>query len=312
MTSGPFAYRCKGDCPVREAKRGRQAPCERITKGPTPNQHRFSRNGHLFTFAVFQHSRSNILEEKKSRRRGHWPQQRIKVNLRVPPPISGEYQSQLWRAADTLRGNIDAAEYKHVVLPLIFLKYISDAFEELHEELESKADEGMDSEEPDYYTANNVFWVPKEARWSTIQSQARQNTNGTTIDQAMTAIERDNSALRGVLDLVSNIKVGGADAQATDVLGRVYEYFLEQFAMAEGRKGGEFYTPRSVVQLLVAMIEPYKGRVYDPCCGSAGMFIQSVRFIEAHATGNGNGEEPETTCPSTGRNRTRLHGASPG
>ena len=165
----------------------------------------------------------------------------------------------------------------------------------------------MDSEEPDYYTANNVFWVPKEARWSTIQSQARQNTNGTTIDQAMTAIERDNSALRGILpkdygrdaldkqrlgeviDLVGNIKVGGADAQATDVLGRVYEYFLEQFAMAEGRKGGEFYTPRSVVQLLVAMIEPYKGRVYDPCCGSAGMFIQSVRFIEAHATGNGNG-----------------------
>ena len=232
MTSGPFAYRCKGDCPVREAKRGREAPCERITKAHTPNQHRFSRNGHLFTFAVFQHSRSNILEEKKSRRRGHWPQQRIKANLRVPAPDIGEYQSQLWRAADTLRGNIDAAEYKHVVLPLIFLKYISDAFEELHEELESKADEGMDLEEPDYYTANNVFWVPKEARWSTIQSQARQNTNGTTIDQAMTAIERDNSALRGVLpkdygrdaldkqrlgeviDLVSNIKVGGSGASS--------------------------------------------------------------------------------------------------
>ena len=222
-------------------------------------------------------------------------------------PDIGEYQSQLWRAADTLRGNIDAAEYKHVVLPLIFLKYISDAFEELHEELESTADEEMDPEEPDYYTAKNVFWVPKEARWSTIQSKARQQSNGATIDQAMTAIERDNSALRGVLpkdygrdaldkqrlgeviDLVSNIKVGGAEAQATDVLGRVYEYFLEQFAMAEGRKGGEFYTPRSVVQLLVAMIEPYQGRVYDPCCGSAGMFIQSVRFIEAHATGNGNG-----------------------
>ena len=222
-------------------------------------------------------------------------------------PDIGEYQSQLWRAADTLRGNIDAAEYKHVVLPLIFLKYISDAFEELHEELESKVDEGMDPEERDYYTASNVFWVPKEARWPIIQSQARQQTNGATIDQAMTAIERDNPDLRGVLpkdygrdaldkqrlgeviDLVSNIKVGGADAQATDVLGRVYEYFLEQFAMAEGRKGGEFYTPRSVVQLLVSMIEPYQGRVYDPCCGSAGMFIQSIRFIEAHATGNGNG-----------------------
>ena len=222
-------------------------------------------------------------------------------------PDIREYQSQLWRAADTLRGNIDAAEYKHVVLPLIFLKYISDAFEELHEELATRANEGVDPEEPDYYTANNVFWVPKEARWSTIQSQTKQNTNGATIDQAMIAIERDNSTLRGVLpkdygrdaldkqrlgeviDLVSNIKVGGADAQATDVLGRVYEYFLEQFAMAEGRKGGEFYTPRSVVQLLVAMTEPYQGRVYDPCCGSAGMFVQSVRFIEAHATGNGNG-----------------------
>ena len=225
---------------------------------------------------------------------------------RTAPDI-GEYQSQLWRAADTLRGSIDAAEYKHVVLPLIFLKYISDAFEELHEELESQADQGVDPEEPDYYTANNVFWVPQEARWSNIQARARQQTNGATIDQAMTAIERDNQALRGVLpkdfgrdgldkqvlgqviDLVSNVKVGGAEAQATDVLGRVYEYFLEQFAMAEGRKGGEFYTPRSVVQLLVEMLRPYRGRVYDPCCGSAGMFIQSIRFIEAHATSNGNG-----------------------
>ena len=222
-------------------------------------------------------------------------------------PDIGEYQSQLWRAADTLRGNIDAAEYKHVVLPLIFLKYISDAFEELHEELKSQAGDGVDPEEPDYYKAKNVFWVPQEARWSNIQAQARQQTNGATIDQAMTAIERDNQALRGVLpkdfgrdgldkqvlgqviDLVSNIKVGGAEAQATDVLGRVYEYFLEQFAMAEGRKGGEFYTPRSVVQLLVEMLRPYRGRAYDPCCGSAGMFIQSIRFIESHASGNGNG-----------------------
>ena len=222
-------------------------------------------------------------------------------------PDIGEYQSHLWRAADTLRGNIDAAEYKHVVLPLIFLKYISDAFEELHEELVSREGEGVDPEEPDYYKASNVFWVPQEARWSKIQAQARQQTNGSTIDQAMTAIERDNQALRGVLprdfgrdgldkqvlgqviDLVSNIKVGGAEAQATDVLGRVYEYFLEQFAMAEGRKGGEFYTPRSVVQLLVEMLRPYRGRVYDPCCGSAGMFIQSIRFIESHASGNGNG-----------------------
>ena len=226
---------------------------------------------------------------------------------KVTAPDIGTYQSKLWQTAENLRGNVDAAEYKHVVLPLIFLKYISDTFEELYEELESQTDEGVDPEEPDYYTAKNVFWVPQEARWSTIQSKARQQTNGATIDQAMTAIEQENPALRGVLpkdygrdaldkqrlgdviDLVSNIKVGGAEAQATDVLGRVYEYFLEQFAIAEGRKGGEFYTPHSVVQLLVAMIEPFRGRVYDPCCGSAGMFIQSVRFINSHATGNGNG-----------------------
>ena len=230
-----------------------------------------------------------------------------KTELKGKAPDIGEYESQLWRAADMLRGSVDAAEYKHVVLPLVFLKYISDAFAELYEALESDGDPDTDPEEPDYYKANNVFWVPEEARWNGIQSQAKQPTIGATIDQAMTAIERDNPALRGVLpkdygrdtidkqrlgevvDLVSNIKVGGAEAQATDVLGRVYEYFLEQFAMAEGRKGGEFYTPRSVVQLLVEMIEPYQGRVYDPCCGSAGMFIQSIRFIEAHATGNGNG-----------------------
>ena len=218
-----------------------------------------------------------------------------------------EYGPQLWRMADTLRGSMDAAEYKHVVLPLIFLKYISDAFEELHEILLSQADDGADPEEPDEYKAKNVFWVPAEARWSRIQSRAKQEDIGKTIDDAMTTIENDNPALRGVLpkdfgrdavdkerlgdvvNLVSNINVGTEEARSTDVLGRVYEYFLEQFALAEGRKGGEFYTPRSVVQLLVEMIEPYKGRVYDPCCGSAGMFIQSMRFIEAHSSGNGNG-----------------------
>ena len=222
---------------------------------------------------------------------------------------TAELGPQLWGTANTLRGNIDAAEYKHVVLPLMFLKYISDAFEELHEELESKADEGYDPEQPDEYAERNVFWVPMEARWSNIQSQARQEDIGATIDRAMDVIERDNKPLQGVLpknfgredldkqvlgqvvDLVSNIKVGGAQAQATDVLGQVYEYFLEQFAIAEGRKGGEFYTPRSVVRLLVEMIEPYSGRVFDPCCGSAGMFVQSVKFIEAHATGNGNGKK---------------------
>ena len=218
-----------------------------------------------------------------------------------------ELAPKLWATANALRGNIDAAEYKHVVLPLMFLKYISDAFEELHEELESKADEGYDPEEPDEYRERNVFWVPQEARWSIIQFRARQEDIGATIDRAMDVIERDNQSLNGVLprnfgrddldkqvlgqvvDLVSNIKVGGTEAQATDVLGQVYEYFLEQFAIAEGRKGGEFYTPRSVVRLLVEMIEPYQGRVFDPCCGSAGMFIQSVKFIEAHAKGNGNG-----------------------
>ena len=218
-----------------------------------------------------------------------------------------DYGPQLWGMANALRGNIDAAEYKHIVLPLIFLKYISDAFEELHEELESKADEGYDPEQPDEYSERNVFWVPMEARWSNIQSRARQEDIGATVDRAMDVIERDNEPLKGVLPknygrddldkqvlgdvvaLVSNIKVGGTQALATDVLGQVYEYFLEQFAIAEGRKGGEFYTPRSVVRLLVEMIEPYSGRVFDPCCGSAGMFVQSVKFIEAHATGNGNG-----------------------
>lgn len=218
-----------------------------------------------------------------------------------------EYGPDLWRAANLLRGSMDAAEYKHVVLPLMFLKYISDAFEEVHAELESKVDEGYDPEEPDEYAERNVFWVPPEARWSIIQSRSKMEEIGRTIDDAMSAIERDNPALRsvlpkdygregldkerlgGVVDLVSNIQVGTEEARSTDVLGRVYEYFLEQFALAEGRKGGEFYTPRSVVRLLVEMIEPYNGRVYDPCCGSAGMFVQSMKFIEAHASGNGNG-----------------------
>ena len=218
-----------------------------------------------------------------------------------------DYRAELWRMADALRGSMDAAEYKHVVLGLIFLKYISDAFEEAHAQLEAERDEGADPEDPDEYRGQNIFWVPPEARWPMLQAQARQPTIGQAIDYAMGAIERDNAALKDVLpkeyarpaldknrlgqvvDLVSNIRVGGAAARATDVLGHVYEYFLEQFALAEGRKGGEFYTPRSVVQLLVEMLEPYTGRVYDPCCGSAGMFVQSLAFIRAHASGNGNG-----------------------
>ncbi|APF20249.1 N-6 DNA methylase [Caldithrix abyssi DSM 13497] len=210
------------------------------------------------------------------------------------------YEAELWRMADALRGSMDAAEYKHVVLGLIFLKYISDAFEELHAKLEAEIDQGADPEDPDEYRAKNVFWVPKEARWSALKNNAKQPNIGTLVDDAMHAIERDNPSLKNVLpkdyarpsldkqrlgqliDMVSNIMVGDAEARSKDVLGRVYEYFLSQFASAEGKKGGEFYTPRSVVKLLVEMLEPYKGRVYDPCCGSAGMFVQSEKFIKAH------------------------------
>ena len=209
--------------------------------------------------------------------------------------------------ADALRGSMDAAEYKHVVLGLIFLKYISDAFEEMHARLEGEQDEGADPEDPDEYRAENIFWVPPEARWSHLGAQAKQPVVGRLVDNAMAAIERDNTVLKDVLpkdyarpaldkqrlgqliDMISNIRVGDADARSKDVLGRVYEYFLSQFASAEGKKGGEFYTPRCIVRLLVEMLEPYRGRVYDPCCGSSGMFVQSVEFIRAHATGNGNG-----------------------
>ena len=217
------------------------------------------------------------------------------------------HEADLWRMADALRGSMDAAEYKHVVLGLIFLKYISDAFEEMHARLEAERDEGADPEDPDEYRAENIFWVPPEARWSRLAAQARQPAVGRLVDDAMTAIERDNPALEDVLprdyarpaldkqrlgqliDMIGNIRVGDADARSKDVLGRVYEYFLSQFASAEGKKGGEFYTPRCVVKLLVEMLEPWRGRVYDPCCGSSGMFVQSVEFIRAHATGNGNG-----------------------
>jgi len=217
------------------------------------------------------------------------------------------YEAELWQMADALRGSMDAAEYKHVVLGLIFLKYISDAFEEAHARLEAERDQGADPEDPDEYRAQNIFWVPPEARWAQLKHQAKQPTIGQLVDDAMAAIERDNPQLKGVLpkdyarpaldktrlgqviDLVSNVRVGDEEARSKDVLGRVYEYFLEQFALAEGRKGGEFLTPHSVVGLLVEMIEPLQGRVYDPCCGSGGMFVQSKRFIAAHATGNGNG-----------------------
>lgn len=207
------------------------------------------------------------------------------------------FEEKLWKAADKLRSNVDAAEYKHVVLGLIFLKYISDSFEERHKQLQ--ADKEADPEDRDEYTAKNVFWVPKEARWEFIQSNAKQPEIGKIIDNAMDAIEKDNPTLKGVLpkeytkpgidktrlgelvDLVATIGLGDKASKEKDILGQVYEYFLGQFASAEGKNGGQFYTPKCIVKFLVEMIEPYKGRVYDPCCGSGGMFVQSEKFVEA-------------------------------
>jgi len=209
-----------------------------------------------------------------------------------------DLESKLWSAADKLRGHIDAAEYKHVVLGLIFLKYISDAFQELYDQLSQ--DEYADPEDRDEYLAENIFWVPREARWLNLQQNAKSPEIGVMIDRAMAAIERDNPSLKGVLpqdygredldkrrlgeliDLISTIAMGDRESRSQDILGRVYEYFLGQFASAEGKKGGQFYTPKPVVRLLVEMLEPYKGRVYDPCCGSGGMFVQSEKFIEEH------------------------------
>ena len=209
------------------------------------------------------------------------------------------FENQMWAAADKLRGHMDASEYKHVVLGLIFLKYISDAFQAKYKKLEAtKATEYTDPEDRDEYSAANIFWVPKEARWAKLQSSAKQPTIGKIVDDAMVAIEKENPTLKGVLpkdysrssldkyrlgeliDIISKIGLGDDESRSKDILGRVYEYFLGRFAAAEGKGGGEFYTPRCVVNLLVRMIEPYKGRVYDPCCGSGGMFVQSERFVE--------------------------------
>ncbi|MEW6028358.1 MAG: class I SAM-dependent DNA methyltransferase [Chloroflexota bacterium] len=208
-------------------------------------------------------------------------------------------EAELWQAADKLRGHLDAADYKSVVLGLIFLKYVSDMFEQVRARVEKEALD--DPEDRDVYLAERVFWVPKEARWKVLQDNAKQESIGNLIDKAMESIERDNPTLKGMLpgnygratldkrrlgdlvDLVSN-KINFADEESRkqDTLGRVYEYFLSQFASQEGRKGGEFYTPRSVVRVLVEMLAPYKGRAFDPCCGSGGMFVQSEKFVEAH------------------------------
>jgi type I restriction enzyme M protein len=224
------------------------------------------------------------------------PKKKADTNANGPGHLG--FEAILWATADKLRGNLDAADYKHVVLGLIFLKYISDAFEEKHAALQKE--KGADPEDRDEYLAENIFWVPTEARWTYIQGRAKQPSIGTDVDKAMVAIERDNPSLKGVLpkdyarphldkqnlggviDLVSTIGLGDKESRSKDVLGRVYEYFLSEFASAEGKKGGQFYTPRCIVQLLVAMLAPYKGRVFDPCCGSGGMFVQSEKFVEAH------------------------------
>ena len=222
----------------------------------------------------------------------------VKKNNEKEEPL----EKQLWKAADKLRKNIDAAEYKHIVLGLIFLRYISDAFEVLYNTLKAGEGEyaGADPEDTDEYKAENVFFVPEVARWPYLQSKARQPDIGKKIDEAMDDIEKNNPSLKdvlpkvfargnldpanlgGLIDLVGNIALGHAKARSADVLGHVFEYFLGEFALAEGKKGGQFYTPRSVVELLVKMLEPYKGRVFDPCCGSGGMFVQSEKFVADH------------------------------
>ncbi len=211
-------------------------------------------------------------------------------------------ETQLWKSADKLRKNIDAAEYKHIVLGLMFLKYISDSFEELHNKLINGEGEyaGSDPEDKDEYKAENIFFVPERARWSYLQDRATQPDIGKTVDEAMDVIEKNNPSLRdvlpkvyarsnldptnlgGLINLIGNIALGDAKARSADVLGHVFEYFLGEFALAEGKKGGQFYTPRSVVELLVEMLEPYNGRVLDPCCGSGGMFVQSEKFVKDH------------------------------
>lgn len=208
------------------------------------------------------------------------------------------FEAEMFKAADKLRGNMEPSDYKHVALGLIFLKYISDAFEAKHKAL--LAEDAQAAEDKDEYLADNVFWVPKEARWSHLQANAKLPTIGTLVDDAMRVIEKDNESLKGVLpkdyarpalnkvmlgeliDLISGIALNEEGDRSKDILGRVYEYFLGQFAGAEGKRGGEFYTPRSVVRVLVEMLEPYTGRVYDPCCGSGGMFVQSEKFVQEH------------------------------
>ncbi len=211
------------------------------------------------------------------------------------------FEEKLWAAADKMRNNMEPSEYKHVVLGLIFLKYISDSFEECMYQIKKEPEfQEWELHDKDSYTARNVFWVPPEARWNYLVSNAKKPEIGKIVDDAMIAIEKENPSLKGVLpkdyarptldkqrlgeliDLISTIGLGDKESRSKDVLGRVYEYFIGRFASAEGKGGGEFFTPSCVVRLLVNMIEPYKGRVFDPCCGSGGMFVQSEKFVESH------------------------------
>ena len=219
-----------------------------------------------------------------------------KKTIYVEEPL----EKQLWKAADKLRKNIDAAEYKHVVLGLIFLRYISVSFEQLYDQLVAQQADGADPEDREEYAAENVFYVPANARWSYLVLKAKNPQIGKYIDEAMDEIERENKSLKGVLpkvfarpnldptslgeliDLIGNSTLQNTSTKSADLLGHVFEYFLGEFALAEGKKGGQFYTPRSVVELLVKMLEPYKGRVLDPCCGSGGMFVQSEKFVKEH------------------------------
>ena len=241
------------------------------------------------------------------------------------------FEEKLWKSADKLRNNMDPAEYKHVILGLIFLKYISDSFEEKYEEI--KKDENSspeDLEDKDEYISDNVFWVPKEARWSEVMKNAKRPEIGEFLDEAMIAIERENPKLKGILpkeyarptldkrvlgevvDLISSISVGGNGNKSKDMLGRIYEYFIGRFASAEGKGGGEFYTPQSIVKLLVDMLEPYSGRIYDPCCGSCGMFVQSEKFVEEHGGKKGDifvyGQESNPTTRKLGMMNLAIRG----
>lgn len=257
--------------------------------------------------------REDLPDAELNRRTRGYGGPRATRRREVPPQAKRQteplgFEETLWRAADTLRGSMDAASYKHVVLGLIFLKYISDSFDErrgaLALELAADGITGEDSlpllESRDEYAAAGVFWVPELARWGAVRDAAKQPDLGKRIDGAMEALEADNTSLRGVLpktyaaatvdarrlgqlvDLISGIGLGAAEHGDKDILGRVYEYFLGKFASAEGKNSGEFYTPRSIVRLLVDMLEPFSGRVYDPCCGSGGMFVQAERFVEEH------------------------------